>query len=64
VRAALPAFELNIHIHSPDPRGRFVFVNNSRYLEGDRTREGAQVEAITELGVVLDYYGTRFRLEL
>ena len=64
VRASLPDFELNVHIHSPDPRGRFVFLNNSRYREGEQTREGARVEAITAAGVVLDYHGTRFRLGL
>ncbi len=64
VRAALPGIELNVHIYSPDPPGRFVFLNNSRYREGERTREGVRVEAITEAGVVLDYHGTRFRLGL
>jgi general secretion pathway protein B len=61
-RGGLPELKLELHVYSNKPAERFVFVNGSRYREGDTTREGAQVEEITRDGVVMNLRGNRFLL--
>lgn len=61
-RGGLPELKLELHVYSNKPPERFVFVNGSRYREGDTTREGAQVEEITRDGVVMSLRGNRFLL--
>jgi general secretion pathway protein B len=61
-RGGLPELKLELHVYSNKPPERFVFVNGSRYREGDTTREGAQVEEITRDGVVMNLQGNRFLL--
>lgn len=61
-RGGLPELKLELHVYSNKPPERFVFVNGSRYREGDTTREGAQVEEITRDGVVMNLRGNRFLL--
>jgi general secretion pathway protein B len=61
-RGGLPELKLELHVYSSKPPERFVFVNGSRYREGDTTREGAQVEEITRDGVVMNLRGNRFLL--
>ncbi len=53
---------LDIHVYSANPRERFVFINTSRYGEGERINEGPTIEAINEEGVILGYQGNRFLL--
>jgi len=59
---ALPRLNLELHVYSNDPSGRFVFINASKYREGARLKEGPLVEAITADAVVLEYEGRRFVL--
>lgn len=61
-RGGLPELKLELHVYSNKPPERFVFVNGSRYREGDTTQEGAQVEEITRDGVVMNLRGNRFLL--
>jgi general secretion pathway protein B len=61
-RGGLPELKLELHVYSNKPAERFVFVNGSRYREGDTTREGTQVEEITRDGVVMNLRGNRFLL--
>lgn len=58
----VPHMHVDIHVFSPDPAERFVFVNMRRYNEGDATQEGPRIERITNDGVVMDYQGQRFFL--
>lgn len=58
----LPEMHLDIHVHSPNPNERFVFVNMRKYIEGQALSEGPIVERITEEGVVLNQAGLRFLL--
>lgn len=58
----LPELHLDIHVHSQNPRERFVFVNMRKYLEGETLKEGPSVERITNEGVVLNQRGLRFLL--
>ena len=58
----LPELHLDIHVHSPVPAERFVFVNMRKYIEGQTLSEGPTIERITEDGVVLNHQGLRFLL--
>lgn len=53
---------LDIHVYSPSPAERFVFINMAKYREGERLQEGPSVEEITESGVVMIHQGSRFLL--
>ncbi|MGE0582651.1 MAG: general secretion pathway protein GspB [Steroidobacteraceae bacterium] len=63
VTSQLPTLHLDLHVYATRAADRFVLVNMQRLREGDATREGVRVEAITPTGVVLDFRGTRFQLE-
>jgi len=58
----LPALHLDIHVFSPDPDDRFVFVNMSKLREGETLPEGPVVTEITPDGVVLRHEGQVFLL--
>ena len=58
----LPNLQLELHVFSPNPVERFVFINSSRYGEGDILQEGPQVITITIDGVILSYAGENFVL--
>lgn len=58
----LPEMHLDIHVHSPIPTERFVFVNMRKYVEGQTLAEGPAIERITDDGVVLNHRGMRFLL--
>ena len=59
----LPTLHLDLHVYATRAADRFVLVNMQRLREGDATRDGVRVEAITPTGVVLSFRGTRFQLE-
>jgi general secretion pathway protein B len=59
---SLPEMHLDIHVHSPVPAERFVFVNMRKYVEGQTLAEGPAIERITGDGVVLNHLGRRFLL--
>ena len=58
----MPPLHLDIHVYSPKPEERFVFINMVRHREKSRLAEGPVVQEITPEGVILDYSGTRFLL--
>jgi general secretion pathway protein B len=58
----LPDLHLDIHVFSPEPNDRFVFVNMSKLREGSTLAEGPVVTEITPDGVVLRYEGQVFLL--
>lgn len=59
----LPQLHLDMLVYATRAADRFVLVNMQRLREGESTRDGARVEAITASGVVMSYRGTRFLLE-
>lgn len=59
---SLPDLRLDIHVYSPLPAERFVYVNMRKYSEGQALSEGPSVERITSDGVVLNQQGLRFLL--
>jgi general secretion pathway protein B len=58
----LKPLHLDIHVFSEQPAERFVFINMSKYREGSQLSEGPTVNAITAVGVVLNYQGRDFLL--
>lgn len=58
----MPNLHLDLHVYSPRPQERFVFVNSHKYREGDTLAEGPVIEQITQTGAVLNYHGNRFIL--
>lgn len=58
----LPDLHLDIHVYSPTPAERFVFINMSRYREKATLEEGPHIREITQDGVILEHNGTRFLL--
>lgn len=58
----LPTLGVDLHVYAAQPQARFVFINLSRYREGERLREGPLVERITPDGVILQHEGLRFLL--
>ena len=57
------SLRLDMHVYSPVPAERFVFINMQKYREGERLKEGPQVESIDAGGVILTHQGQRFTLE-
>lgn len=53
---------LDIHVFSDAPAERFVFINMSKYREGQYLDEGPQVAEIRPDGVLLEHGGTLFIL--
>ncbi len=60
--AGLPVLNMDLHIYSEQPGQRAVFINGSRYQEGGKLPEGADVVSITPDGAILSYRGRRFLL--
>jgi general secretion pathway protein B len=57
---SLAPLRIDMHVFSPTPAERFVFINMNKYREGDSLREGPVLSTITEDGVILDYQGRSF----
>jgi len=58
----IPMLNLDLHVYSEAPAGRFVVINAQKYKEGGRLPEGPTVESITKDGVILSNQGRRFTL--
>lgn len=58
----LPELHLDIHVFSPVPDDRFVFVNMTKLREGSTLSEGPVITEITPDGVVLRHEGQVFLL--
>jgi general secretion pathway protein B len=58
----LQSLSLDLHVYAARKEDRFVFINLSKYQEGQILKEGPRVEEITNDGVILQYQGERFLL--
>jgi hypothetical protein len=58
----LPGLKMSLHYYVPDPKSRFVRINEKNLREGDIMSEGPRVEKITEAGVVMSFEGKRFQI--
>ena len=54
---ALPELNLELHVYSPIAAERFVFINSSKYVEGQTLTEGPRLGAITQDGAILIHQG-------
>ncbi len=59
----LPPLRIDIHVYSDDPPNRFVFINMTKYREGDRLNEGPLLKEVDPTGVLLSHEGKTFRLD-
>jgi general secretion pathway protein B len=59
----LPDLRLDLHVYSPKPADRFVFINMRKLREGESLPEGVRVDVITPTGAELTYHGRRFSLD-
>jgi general secretion pathway protein B len=59
----IPELRLDMHVFSPKPQERFVFLNMRKLKEGESLPDGVRVETITNDGAVLSYQGSKFTLE-
>ncbi len=53
----LPELNLELHVYSPTAAERFVFINSTKYVEGQTLTEGPRLGAITQDGAVLVHEG-------
>ena len=59
---AVPDLVLELLVYSDDPAQRFVFINASKYVEGDALAEGPRVVEISTEGAILSHNGRNFLL--
>jgi general secretion pathway protein B len=60
----VPDMNVDVHVYLDAPDKRFVFINQRRYRQGERTTEGPVLEQIIPEGIVLRYEGRSFRLDI
>ncbi len=53
----IEGIDMSVHVYSPDPKKRFVFINGQRYTEGDRLSNGAILKTINAKGIVVEREG-------
>jgi general secretion pathway protein B len=63
ITRSLPELQFTMHVYSDDAIRRLVRVNGGMYQELDQIYSDLLLEEITEEGVVMNYKGTRFRVE-
>jgi general secretion pathway protein B len=59
---AVAELRLELLVYSPEPAQRFVFINASKYVEGDALAEGPRLIEISPEGAILSYSGQNFLL--
>ncbi len=59
---SLADLHIDLHVFAADPSRRLVFINGTKYTEGQTISEGAKVVAIRSDGVSLDHRGVEFLL--
>jgi general secretion pathway protein B len=55
---------LQVHVYSEVPAERRVFINNQKYVEGQRIDANLVIESITSDGVFVSYQGKRILLRI
>ena len=58
----MPDLNIELHVFSEDSANRFVFINSSKYLEGENIDEETRVQEISEDCVVIAYKDQLFLL--
>ena len=61
-RLEMTPLRLDMHVYASQTSERFVFINMSKYRQGDTLKEGPTIDEITPDGVILSYEGQSFSL--
>ena len=59
----VPSFDINVFVYSEDPEERFVIVNMSKYLTGEKIDNGPEIQEIRPDSLVLNYLGRTFQIK-
>jgi len=59
-----PELEITAHIYASDSELRMVKIDGVSRREGDEIGDNHQLIEITEIGVILEYSGTRYELDV
>lgn len=62
VRAALPTFNVMVHVWNADPDRRFVVVDGRIFRAGDELAAGVKLVEITRAGEIVSFRGYRIEL--
>ena len=62
MRQRFPNLKLDVHVYAEPANERFVFIEMTKFREGDTTPSGLHVDKIESDGVILSHAGTHFRL--
>ncbi|MGI9329354.1 MAG: general secretion pathway protein GspB [Gammaproteobacteria bacterium] len=62
-RLEMTPLRLDMHVYGTQSSERFVFINMTKYRQGESLKEGPVVDEITSNGVVLSFRGERFSLD-
>ena len=60
----IPKLRISVHVYNPRKEARKVKINSRLYFQGDNIEDDLIVEEITAHGVVFNYSGTLFKLNL
>ena len=64
IRAELPELSISFHVYAQKPKSRLVSINGRVLREGQSVAEGLTVEEITSEGVILNFNGELFKMEV
>ncbi|RJQ16242.1 MAG: hypothetical protein C4560_09920 [Nitrospiraceae bacterium] len=62
LQGEIPGISILGHVYSNSPNTRMVNINGDLFREGDNITDNLKIEEIVETGVILNYKGTKFRL--
>ena len=63
-QSTVPALEFSFHVYSREPLKRTIIINGRRVREGQWVSSGLALKAITENGVIMQYRGRVFHIDV
>lgn len=64
IQERFPKIQYAGHTYSASPKDRMIILNNSILREGGRVEDDLHLEEITEDGIILNYQGLRFQMDV
>jgi hypothetical protein len=62
--ATIPTANLTLHVFDPKPRSRFILLDGERLSEGDTSKTGLRVTAITAEGAIFSFGNNTFKVSI
>ncbi|MGH8548523.1 MAG: general secretion pathway protein GspB, partial [Methylococcales bacterium] len=59
----VPSLNINVFVYSEIPEERFIVINMSKYLAGQKIDSGPEILEIRPDSLVLEYLGRKFRIK-